>query len=68
MSSRPTPSADEPRGLSSLEAGRLLAATGSNAMPEERSSLWRDLAGKLWAPVPWMLEAAIVLQLVLGER
>ena len=22
---------------------------------------------KFWAPVPWMLEAAIVLQVVLGE-
>jgi H+-transporting ATPase len=25
------------------------------------------LAGGLWAPVPWMLEATIVLELVLGK-
>jgi H+-transporting ATPase len=36
-------------------------------MPEEEARPWRRLAGKFWAPVPWMLEAAIVLQLVLGE-
>ena len=28
---------------------------------------WRMALGKLWAPVPWMLEAAVVLQLVLHE-
>jgi H+-transporting ATPase len=36
-------------------------------MPEEEVRPWRRLASKFWAPVPWMLEAAIVLQLVLGE-
>jgi H+-transporting ATPase len=36
-------------------------------MPEERASPWLRLSGKLWAPVPWMLEAAVLLQLVLGE-
>lgn len=36
-------------------------------MPEEEARPWRRLAAKFWAPVPWMLEAAIVLQLVLGE-
>ena len=36
-------------------------------MPEEEARPWRRLAGNFWAPVPWMLEAAIVLQLVLGE-
>ena len=27
----------------------------------------RRALGKLWAPVPWMLEAAILLQLFLGD-
>lgn len=36
-------------------------------MPQEAARPWRRLLGKFWAPVPWMLEAAIVLQLVLGE-
>jgi H+-transporting ATPase len=37
-------------------------------MPEEEVRPWRRLLEKFWAPVPWMLEAAIVLQLTLGER
>jgi H+-transporting ATPase len=28
---------------------------------------WRSPLAKFWAPVPWMLEAAIVVQLALGE-
>ena len=27
----------------------------------------RRALGKFWAPVPWMLEAAIVLEVVLGK-
>ena len=60
--------ASDPGGLSSPKAGRLLAEFGPNAIPEEQPSLWRSLAGKLWAPIPWMLEAAILLQLALGEK
>jgi H+-transporting ATPase len=54
-------------GLTSEEARRRLAQTGRNAMPEEHASPWGRLLGKLWAPIPWMLEAAVLLQLVLGE-
>ncbi len=39
-------------------------------MRSPRSGLTPSLmraVGKLWAPVPWMLEAAIVLQLSLGD-
>ncbi len=55
-------------GLSSEEAQRRLREYGPNASPQERVSPWRRLLEKFWAPVPWMLEAAIVLQLTLGER
>ena len=61
------PSAEDQAGLTILEARARLARFGPNAMPRERTSPWRRLFGKFWAPVPWMLEAAIVLQLVLGE-
>ncbi|HEV7138181.1 MAG TPA: HAD-IC family P-type ATPase [Steroidobacteraceae bacterium] len=54
-------------GLTSSEARARLIQYGPNAMPEERPRPWRRLLGKFWAPVPWMLEAAIILQLVLGE-
>jgi H+-transporting ATPase len=36
-------------------------------MPDATPRPLRSALGKLWAPVPWMLEAAIVLQLVLGK-
>ncbi len=55
-------------GLTSDEAGRRLRELGANAVPQESPARWRRLASKFWAPVPWMLEAAIVLQLALGER
>jgi H+-transporting ATPase len=54
-------------GLSSEEARRRLQAAGPNAMPEVVTATWRRALSKFWAPVPWMLEAAVVLQLVLGE-
>jgi H+-transporting ATPase len=55
-------------GLTSDEASARLAQSGPNAMPDTETALWRLALAKFWAPVPWMLEAAIVLQVVLGER
>lgn len=54
-------------GLSSAEAARRLAANGPNAIPEVRRSRLKLLAGKFWAPVPWLLELAVVLELILGD-
>ena len=56
-----------PDGLTTAEARRRLEDIGVNAMPDARVAAWRRAAGKFWAPVPWMLEAAILLQLSLGE-
>jgi H+-transporting ATPase len=36
-----------------------LAQSGRNAMPDTETPLWRLALAKFWAPVPWMLEAAI---------
>ena len=55
-------------GLTGEEARRRRRDFGPNAAPEEHVSAWRRLLEKFWAPVPWMLEAAIVLQLTLGEH
>jgi H+-transporting ATPase len=56
-----------PDGLTSEEARRRLKEFGPNATPETAPAPWRRALGKFWAPVPWMLEAAILLQLALGE-
>ena len=54
-------------GLTSDEARTLLAKYGPNAMPDTAIQPWRMALAKFWAPVPWMLEAAIILQIVLHE-
>ncbi|MGA2440380.1 MAG: HAD-IC family P-type ATPase [Tepidisphaeraceae bacterium] len=54
-------------GLSSEEARRLYDQFGPNSMPDTSSHPARMAMDKLWAPIPWMLEAAIVLQVVLGK-
>jgi H+-transporting ATPase len=56
-----------PAGLTSSEARRRLAEFGRNAVSEEAPPRWRVFLAKFWAPIPWLLEAAIVLQLGLGE-
>jgi H+-transporting ATPase len=54
-------------GLTSDEARRRLKKFGPNAMPDTALHPLRMALEKFWAPVPWMLEAAIVLELVLGK-
>jgi len=56
-----------PAGLTSDEARRRLAQNGPNAIVDVAVHPLRQALGKLWAPIPWMLEAAILLQLGLGD-
>jgi H+-transporting ATPase len=64
--SQPT-AANPPSGLTADEARRRLVEYGRNAVAEEKPHLIRALLGKFWSPVPWMLEATIALELVLGK-
>src|ERR1700734_3755586 len=54
-------------GLTTDEARRRLAKSGPNAMPDTSAHPIRRALVKFWAPVPWMLEAAIVVELALGK-
>jgi H+-transporting ATPase len=56
-----------PSGLTGEEARLRLKKFGPNTMPETAAHPLRSALGKLWAPVPWMLEAAILLQVGLGD-
>src|SRR3984885_12157654 len=56
-----------PNGLTTTEASRRLETLGPNAMPDTAPHPLRMALEKFWAPVPWMLEAAVVLQLALGK-
>jgi H+-transporting ATPase len=54
-------------GLTSDEARRRLEKFGPNAVPDTALHPLGRALTKFWAPVPWMLEAAIVLELALGK-
>ncbi|MCB2167647.1 MAG: plasma-membrane proton-efflux P-type ATPase [Deltaproteobacteria bacterium] len=53
-----------PRGLSNEEAERRLAQFGVNEITEKTTSLIVKFLGYLWGPIPWMIEAAAILSLV----
>jgi H+-transporting ATPase len=54
-------------GLTSGEARRRLEKSGPNAVPDTAVHPLRGALAKFWAPVPWMLESAIVLEVALGK-
>jgi len=56
-----------PAGLSEAEAAERLGRVGLNTFGTERRHPWRTLASKLTGPVPYLLEAAIVLELAAGK-
>jgi H+-transporting ATPase len=58
---------DPPGGLTDDEARLRLQKAGPNSIPDTAPQPVRRAVEKLWAPIPWMLEAAIVLELVLGK-
>jgi H+-transporting ATPase len=54
-------------GLTSDEAHTRLEKDGPNAMPDTSAHPLRNAVAKFWAPVPWLLEASIVLELALHK-
>jgi H+-transporting ATPase len=54
-------------GISSQEAALRLQKDGLNTVPDTALHPLQRALRKFWAPVPWMLEAAVVLELVLGK-
>jgi H+-transporting ATPase len=54
-------------GLSETEAHARLGQTGYNEIREEAPNALRGVLKRLWGPIAWMLEAALVLELVLGK-
>jgi len=54
-------------GETADEARRRLEKFGANAMPDTSAHPFWMALEKFWAPVPWMLEAAAILELVLGK-
>ncbi len=54
-------------GLTSLEVERRRAQFGPNEVAEERPHPARLFLGKLWGPIPWMLEIALGLELAIDH-
>jgi len=59
--------AETPSGLTSEEVRSRLEKFGPNSVPDTALHPLRRALTHLWAPVPWMLEAAIVLEISLGK-
>jgi H+-transporting ATPase len=54
-------------GLSEAEARTRLAQYGYNEIRQEPSGPLRNTLKRLWGPIPWMLEAALILEVFLGK-
>ncbi len=53
----------DPNGLSSDEVHRRLAEFGPNTVSEEEPPRWRTYLAKFWSPIPWLLEAVILIEI-----
>src|SRR5579862_9030495 len=56
---------DDRPGLSSTEAAKLSQSVGPNSVPERETPPLVVWLLKFWGPIPWMLEATLILDLVL---
>ena len=56
-----------PRGLATSEAHARLLRFGPNSVADDGPHPLRGLLRKFWSPVPWMLEAAVLLQIALDK-
>jgi H+-transporting ATPase len=54
-------------GLTESQAKKQLAQQGYNEIQEEKSSFARNMLEKLWGPIPWILEAALLLEVAFGK-
>ena len=50
-----------PEGLSQAEARRRLASYGPNELAEKQTSAFLKFLTYFWGPIPWMIEAAVIL-------
>jgi len=54
-------------GLTSEDARHRLETSGPNSMPDTAENPLCRALTKFWTPIPWMLEAATILELALGK-
>ena len=59
--------AESAPGLTSAQAQSRLAEVGTNTVAERSPPRWRLFLTKFWSPIAWLLEAALVLQIWVGQ-
>ena len=50
-----------PDGLSQAEAEKRLTQYGPNEIPEKKTNVILKFLSYFWGPIPWMIEAAVIL-------
>ena len=53
--------ASSPDGLTEVEAKKRLAQYGPNEIEEKKTNLLLKFLSYFWGPIPWMIEAAVIL-------
>jgi H+-transporting ATPase len=56
-----------PDGLTQAEAEKRLTQYGSNEIEEKKTNLLLKFLSYFWGPIPWMIEAAVILSGVVGH-
>lgn len=54
-------------GLTEEQAQQRLQEYGPNEIAQDRPRLMSGILKRLWGPIPWMLEVALTLEVVLGK-
>ena len=58
---------DPKTGLNAGQLQERLSKYGPNALPEEKKSALSAFVAYLWGPIPWMIEAAALMALIVGD-
>ena len=58
---------DPKAGLTSAEAQSRVAKYGPNAIEEKKKSPWKMFLAYFWGPMPWMIEAAAIMSLMVKD-
>ena len=58
---------DAKTGLNSVELQERLSKYGPNAVPVDKKSMLSGLLAYFWGPIPWMIEAAALMALIVGD-
>lgn len=54
-------------GLSETEAKKRLQEFGPNSLVDKKKSVLLQLLSYLWGPIPWMIEIAAILSMIVGH-